>query len=217
MKQALKSLRNNFVVGFIAILPLALSIGIFVWLVELVIGVTDKLLVFLPHKLRETEWRPLFSVLAFLVSVTLVTLLGFITRNVVGKSLLHGIETLAMRVPLLNKIHGGVKQLFEAINTSKKGSFQRVVLVQFPHRDSFVIAFVTSESPQKMDEKIARDVINVFVPTTPNPTSGFMLVVPKEDTIPMDMSVADAVKMVISGGAVIPSPPPATPRSDGAS
>jgi uncharacterized membrane protein len=209
MKTALKSLRNNFAVGFIAILPLFLSVYLFIQLVKFVVGITDQLLIFLPQQLRETDWQPLFSTLAFVISVGLVTLLGFIARNVIGKSLLQALESLALRVPLLNKIYGGVKQIIEAIGTTQKGAFKRVVLVRFPHRDSYCIAFVTSDAPGELDQKIAADVVNVFVPTTPNPTSGFMLMVPKADTIALDMPVADAVKMVISGGAVVP--PPASP------
>src|ERR1044071_5026666 len=135
MREALKFVRNNFIVGFVAILPLALSLYIFFQLMGFVLGFTDKLLVFLPHQLRETEWRPLFRISAFLISVALVTVLGFIARNVLGRSFLGTIESLALRVPLLNKIYGGTKQIIEAISASKKGVFQRVVLVRFPYRE----------------------------------------------------------------------------------
>jgi uncharacterized membrane protein len=221
MKQALRSLRNNFIVGFVAILPLALSLYIFLQLVSFVVGITDKLLVFLPPQLHESAWRmdpitntrtpaPLFRFLAFLISMGCVTLLGFIARNVLGKSLLSGLESLALRVPLLNKIYGGTKQIIEAIGASKKGVFQRVVLVRFPYRDSFSIGFVTSEAKGEIQTRTEDEVINVFVPTTPNPTSGFLLLIPKREIIPLEMSVADAIKMVISGGAMVPpSNPPA--------
>lgn len=206
-KKALRSLRNNFVVGFLAILPLALSVYIFLQLVGFVIGITDKLLVFLPQQLRETEWKPLFRVLAFLISVALVTLLGFVARNVIGESLLGALENLALRVPLLNRIYTAVKEIIEAFGASKKGIFQRVVLVRYPYRDSFAIGFVTSESKGEVQDKTAEQVVNVFVPTTPNPTSGFLLMVPRREMIELDMSVADAIKLVISGGAVVPPSP----------
>lgn len=211
MKRAFISLRDNFVVGFIAILPLALSLWIFFQLVGIVVGFTDKILVFLPAELKGTSWHPFWRVWAFLVSVAAVTMLGFIARNVLGRTLLSSLEQLILRVPMLNKIYGGVKQIIEAISTSKKGAFQSVLLVRFPHRDSYVIAFLTAESKGEVQAKTHEEVINVFVPTTPNPTSGFLLMVPKQDTIPLQMSVADAVKLVISGGAVTPPPPAAMP------
>ena len=212
MKQALKSLRNNFLVGLLAILPLGLSLAIFFWLVGAVLGITDKLLVFLPDQLRETGWKPLLRFLAFVISVVLVTLLGFVAKNVLGKSLLNATESLALRVPLLNKIYGGVKQIIEAFSMSKKGVFQRVVLVRYPYRDSFAIGFVTSEARGEVQDRTADEVINVFVPTTPNPTSGFLLMVPKRESIALEMSVADAIKLVISGGAVVPPSPGPEPQ-----
>jgi uncharacterized membrane protein len=207
MKHALIALRNNFIVGFFAILPLAVSLWIFFKLVGLVIGFTDKLLVFMPEAMRESAWSPAWRVLAFVISIAFVTLLGFITKNVIGKTLLNALESLAFRVPLLNKIYGGVKQIIEAIGASKKGVFQRVILVRFPHRDSFVIGFVTSETRGEPQDKTAEDLINVFIPTTPNPTSGFLVMADRKDTVALDMTVADAIKLVISGGAVVPASP----------
>lgn len=214
MKRALVWFRNNFVVGLITIMPLAISLAIFFALVGFVLDKTDRLLVFLPSQLRTSEWKPLLSFLAFVISVVLVTLLGFIARNVLGKSLLQALENLALRIPLLNKIYGGVKQIIDAFSMSKKGVFQRVVLVRYPYRDSFAIGFVTSEAKGEVQNRTADDLINVFVPTTPNPTSGFLLMVPKRESIALDMSVADAIKLVISGGAVVPPFDTADPTAE---
>lgn len=224
MKQALTSLRNHFVVGFVAILPLALSVWLFIQLFNIVLGFSDVLLKFLPGHLHEWAYKvnpatgnevPVlaFRVLAFLISVGCVTFLGFIARNMIGKSFLAALESLALRVPLLNKIYGAIKQMLEAFGAGKPGAFQRVVLVRFPYRESYSIGFVTAEATGEVQDKTAEEVINVFVPTTPNPTSGFLLLVPRRETIKLDMTVADAIKMVISGGAVTPPHPskPAPP------
>lgn len=224
MKQALTSLRNHFVVGFIAILPLALSLWLFFKLFDFVLGFSDNLLMILPGHLHDWAWRtnpttgaetPIlaFRVLAFLISIALVTLLGYVARNVIGKSFLGALESLTLRVPMLNKIYGGIKQMIDAFGASKAGAFQRVVLVRFPYRESYSIGFVTAEARGEVQYKTAEDVINIFVPTTPNPTSGFLLLVPKRETIPMEMSVAEAIKMVISGGAVVPPVHPNAPGS----
>lgn len=211
MRRTVISLRDNFVVGFIAILPLALSLWIFFQLVGIVVGITDKVLVFLPEEVKGSSWHPFWRIWAFLVSIAAVTLLGFVARNVLGKTVLNTLERIILRVPMLNKIYGGIKQIVEGISSSQKGAFKSVLLVRFPHRDSYVIAFLTAESKGEVQERTAEEVINVFVPTTPNPTSGFLLMVPKRDTIPLQMSVTDAVKLVISGGAVTPPPPAAMP------
>src|ERR1051326_6763068 len=215
MKQALKSLRIHFLVGFGAILPLAFSVWLFVKLFNIVLGFSDTLLQVVPGHLHEHVFRvnpvtgdetPIlaFRFLAFLISVACVTLLGLVAKNVIGQSFLSALESLALRVPLLNKIYGGVKQILVAFSASKAGAFQRVVLVRFPYRESYSIGFVTSEARGEVQEKTVEEVINVFVPTTPNPTSGFLLLIPRRENIPLEMSVANAIKMVISGGAVQP-------------
>ena len=215
MKPALTSLRNHFVVGFIAILPLALSLWLFFQLFNFVLGFSDNLLTIVPGHLRDWVYRvnpatgietPIlaFRVLAFLISMALVTLLGFVAKNVIGKSFLAALESLTLRVPLLNKIYGGIKQMIEAFGASGAGAFQRVVLVRFPHRDSYSLGFVTAEARGEVQHKTSEQVVNLFVPTTPNPTSGFLLFVPRRETIALEMSVADAIKLVISGGAVVP-------------
>ncbi|MSR64770.1 MAG: DUF502 domain-containing protein [Verrucomicrobiae bacterium] len=221
MKHALTSLRNHFVIGFVAILPLAFSVWLFLKLFNIVMSFSDNLLRIIPGHLHELvfhintvtgEEMPSFPfrILAFLISIACVTLLGFVAKNVIGQSFLGAMESLALRVPLLNKIYGGAKQILDAFGASKAGVFQRVVLVRFPYRESYSIGFVTAEAKGEVQEKTDEEVINIFVPTTPNPTSGFLLLVPKRETIPLDMSVADAIKMVISGGAVTP-PHPSTP------
>lgn len=217
MKRALISLRNSFLVGFLAILPLALSLWIFFQLVALLVGITDKLLLFLPEELRETAWKPFWRVIAFLLSVAFVTLLGFVTKNVIGKSLLAALENLALRVPLFNRIYATVKEIIEAFSASKKGVFQRVVLVRYPHRDSYAIGFLTSRPGGEVQSKTTEEVLSVFLPTTPNPTSGFLLLVPRGELIELDMSVTDAIKLVISGGTVVPNASPAVslPPTDG--
>lgn len=202
MKRILKSLRDSFLVGFFAILPLTLSVWIFFWLANLVLGVTDRLLVFLPDELHQTHWRLMWRLFAMLIAVAFVSLLGSVTRNMIGQSLLRLVDAVASRVPLLKRIYGPAKQIVEAMTATRRGVFQRVVLFYFPHRQCYSLGFVTSEQQGEASAKTEEELLSIFLPTPPNPTTGLLLLVPRRDTIPLEMSVMDAMKMTFSGGAI---------------
>ena len=123
---------------------------------------------------------------------------------VVGRRLVAIGEAIIKHVPLLNKTYGFMKEISQTLLAGKQTMFQRVVLVEFPRPGIYSIGFVTSETRGEAQEKTKETVINVFVPTTPNPTSGFLILVPREQLIELDMTVAEGMKMVISGGAVVP-------------
>ncbi|MCX7825806.1 MAG: DUF502 domain-containing protein, partial [Verrucomicrobiae bacterium] len=154
-----------------------------------------------------------YRLLALAVFVVLVTLLGWMTRQVAGRRLLIFAETFIARLPLFNRIYGFMREVSHTLLAGQKTVFARVVLVEYPRPGVYAIGFVTSEGEGEVQAKTQARVINVFVPTTPNPTSGFLLMVPREQTIDLDMSVADGMKVVISGGAVVP--PYAPPGTDG--
>lgn len=142
--------------------------------------------------------------LGFLTVVLLVILAGVIARNIIGSQILKATESQFTRLPLVRSIYNGAKQLTQAIFGGKRALFQQVVLVPFPTRGVYAIAFYTSDAAPETARKTADDMVSVFLPTTPNPTSGYMLIVRRADIIPLDMTVEEAVKLVISGGAVIP-------------
>lgn len=209
MKGYLLQWRANFITGLLVVLPAVISIAIVRWLFGTVSNVTDLLLFFVPTRLTHAdEGRGLmywyWSLLALVVGVLLVTLVGRATRHYVGKKLIAGVDLLMSRVPLLNKIYATVKQVNEAFSTSKKSSFKQVVLVEYPRKGIYSICFVTSDEHPEASDLTKRRLVGVFVPTTPNPTSGFLLVVPVEDVIHLQMSVADGIKYVISLGAIVP-------------
>ena len=142
----------------------------------------------------------------FLVLFT--SAVGWVTRLVVGRRMISLTEELIGRVPVLNKTYGFMKEISQTLLSGRKTMFQRVVLVQFPRPGVYSIGFVTSETGGEAQVKTKETVVNVFVPTTPNPTSGFLLLVPREKVIALEMSVGDGMKMVISGGTVVPAFPP---------
>ena len=145
--------------------------------------------------------------LGFLLTVLVVLLLGWLSTNVVGRRLIHASEKLIARIPIAKSIYSATKGVLEAVSFETSDAFKRVVLIEYPKANIFVVAFVTRWARwPAVDSRIA-DMLLVFVPTTPNPTSGFLLLVPRTEAIDLPISVEEGVKMVISGGIVLPSIP----------
>jgi uncharacterized membrane protein len=192
------TLRKSFFAGLVVVVPLAASIVI---LLSLFNWVTDFLL---PRTLLSHTNAFFYRVIALTVFVFWVTAIGWVTRLVVGKKVVALTEQAVARVPLLNRIYGFVKDVSNTMFSGKKSAFERVVLVEFPRPGVYSIGFVTNETQGEAQALTQETVVNVFVPTTPNPTSGFLILVPRKQIIDMKMSVADGMKMVISGGAVTP-------------
>jgi uncharacterized membrane protein len=203
MKEVGAALRKSFFAGLVVVVPVAASVGILFWLFN---TVTNWLL---PRALRDGEQPLLYRTLALLLFVVLVTLVGWVTRLMIGRRAVALTESIIARVPLLNRIYAFVKDVSNTMFAGKKSAFQRVVLVEFPRPGSYAIGFVTSEAGGEAQALTRETVVNVFVPTTPNPTSGFLILVPRRQLIEMQMSVADGMKLVVSGGSVVP---PYTPK-----
>ena len=213
-----KSWQANFWAGLVIIFPAVISIAVVVWLFGTVANITDTLLFFLPRKLTHKSQGegPMYwywSLVALTLAVSLVALVGRAARNYFGKKIIEWVDATLLRVPLLSKLYGAIKQVNEALSMSNKTAFRTVVLVPFPHRDCYSIGFVTNEQLDEFRARTERKVVCVFVPTTPNPTSGFLALVPEEQVIRVSLPVADAVKYIISLGAISPDyapfPPPA--------
>jgi uncharacterized membrane protein len=210
----------NFWAGLAIVLPAAVSIALIYWLFGTVANFTDKMLFFLPHALTHSDegngpmhWY--WSVFALVLTVFLVGAVGLLARNYFGRKLIEWIDSALLRIPLLNKIYGATKQVNDAFSSSNKTAFRTVVLVEFPHPGSYSMGFVTNELQDELLARLGDKRISVFVPTTPNPTAGFLLLVPEDKVIKLDMSVADGIKYIISLGAILPEGSPA-PRPPGA-
>ena len=207
------SWRANFLTGLAVVLPAVVSIGILVWLFGTVSNVTDLLLFFVPHDLTHRRGvegpgtGPMYwywSLVAFVLAITLVSAIGMVARNYFGRKIIEWIEMILMRVPLLNKIYGATKQVNEAFSSGNKNSFKTVVMVEFPRAGAYSIGFITSEQHDEVQAKTNEKVVCVFVPTTPNPTSGFLILVPEDKVVKLNMSVAEGIKYIISLGSVSP-------------
>jgi uncharacterized membrane protein len=202
-----KQWRANFFAGLALVLPSVISVAVLVWIFRNVSNLTDTLLFFLPSswthealpggQLGEMHWY--WSLVALLLAIVLVCLAGRYGRNYIGRKVIEWLDQAIMRVPLMNKIYGTVKQVNSSFS-SNKSSFKQVVLVIFPHSRSRCVGFVTGEQKGLGPEEL----ISVFIPTTPNPTSGFLVLVPESEIITLEMSVADGIKFIISLGALLP-------------
>lgn len=198
--------RANFFTGLAIVMPAVISIAVVVWLFRNVANLTDYLLFFLPHRLThgnggQGEMMWYWSICAFIFAIVLIALIGRFGRNYFARKAIQWTDNALLRIPLLNKIYGTIKQVNESFS-SNKSSFKQVVLVTFPHKDSRSVGFVTGEQ-KSADGKW----ISVFIPTTPNPTSGFLVMVRESEITKLDMSVADGIKFIISLGAISPDAP----------
>ncbi|NLL17494.1 MAG: DUF502 domain-containing protein [Clostridia bacterium] len=198
-------IKTYFITGIFAILPLAATIFTLNWLFNVADNFAgDFVALFTGNRIKG---------LGFLTTIILVFLVGLITTNVLGRKLLAYGDNLISRMPVAGVIYRTVKQILEAFSREEQNAFQRVVMLEYPRKGIYALAFVTGTSKGEVQEKTSETVINIFLPTTPNPTSGFLLMVPEEDLIYLDMPVEDGIKMIISGGVITPPAPDKGPES----
>lgn len=200
-------IRNNIITGLIVVVPIALT-GYILWLL---ISLMDGFLNLLPPKLHPNAYLPWrVPGLGVILTVVLIFVVGMITRSVLGKKLVALGEWVVGKIPWVRNIYQAAKQLSEAIFLPKSEGFRRVVLIEYPRRGIYSLGFVTGVTRGEIQERTEAHLINVFVPTTPNPTSGYYILVPEPDTMPLAMTVEDAFKLIISGGMVTPPFPTET-------
>lgn len=202
-------LRRVLVAGVLVWVPL----GITVILLRFLIGLADQTLEWIPPPYRPEALlgRPIPG-LGVVLSLLLLFLTGLVAANVVGKRVIGFWEALLRRIPVVKTIYTAAKGFLEMVLSGQSGSFSRVLLIEYPRKGIYCIAFQTSSTVGQLAEHTP-DSVCVFVPTTPNPTSGFLVVAPEKDLIELNMSVEDAIKLVVSVGVVVPDPD-SLPRVD---
>ncbi len=202
---SLTELRRYLITGLLIWVPVVITL----WVLSLVVGTLDQVLVLLPK-----HWQPDalfgFHVPGFGVVVTLTVLFltGVLVSNYLGRQLLRVWEQALARIPVVKTIYTSVKQVSDTLFSSSGQAFRKALLVQYPHQGSWTIAFQTGSPGRGVKEHLDGDFVSVYVPTTPNPTSGFFLMMPKRDVVELDMSVDEALKYIISMGVVAPSGAP---------
>ena len=200
--------RASFAAGLAVTLPAIISVAAVMWVFKTVSNLTDLLLFYLPKTItHEDNGRgPMFwywSLAALVLAVVLISVIGVLARYYFGKRLIEWTDNLIMRVPLLNRVYGAIKQVNEAF-TGNKNSFKTVVLVEFPREGMHSIGFITNDQRGEVQQKTKEKVVCVFIPTTPNPTSGFLVLVPEDKVTKLDMNVADGIKYIVSLGSISP-------------
>jgi len=201
LKRLRTSLKNCFLTGLLVILPISIT----VYVVWGLIRAMDAILKYIPAKyLPETYLQIHIPGLGLILVVILVFVVGLLTRNIIGRKIVHLGENIVDRIPLVRVLYTGVKQLLEPLFLQKTNAFKRVALIEYPRRGVYVIGFITGESKGEVQNKTSKNMMNVFVPTTPNPTSGFYILIPEDEVVYLNMSVEDAFKLIISGGIVSP-------------
>ena len=205
----LRSLRNAFLTGLIFLTPLGVSILVFDWVVDNVGGrFSNNLLYFIPAEWRQIEnLQVIWNILATLIVFLAITILGYLSRYFVGKWFLSITENVLDKVPFINTVYKTVKQIVETFSSQQKAVFKKTVLIEYPRKGVWALGFLTSETKGETQIRTQLSLRNVFIPTTPNPTSGFLLMIPKEEVHELDMSIGDGMKLIISGGAVVPPYP----------
>ncbi len=201
----LKGLKRSFIAGLIVLMPLGVTFVVIRFLLEK-IGQPASVLFFGSWiDSLDQRWVEFFaSLLSMLIVIGLITIFGWLSKFFLGKTFLKFTESLIQNIPFINTIYNTVKQIVDTIGQNKKAVFEKAVLVQFPSEGMYSIGFLTNRSQGETQEKTKEVVCNVFVPTTPNPTTGFLIMVPENKIIALDMSVGDAIKLIISAGAVNP-------------
>ena len=196
-------LRSNFLTGLVLITPIILTIYLLWGVINFI---DDKVVPWLPNKYNPSTYLgkdiPGLGVMTFLVFTTIV---GMVTKGFFGRQLIKYWQSLVDRTPVFRSIYNALKQIAETVFTKSDQTFKSACLVEYPRRGIWVVAFVSTITRGEIKEKINKDeILTVFVPTTPNPTSGFLLFIPKKDVIILKMSVENAAKLVISAGLVVP-------------
>ncbi|MHA7882327.1 DUF502 domain-containing protein [Nitratireductor rhodophyticola] len=198
-------LRNYFLTGFIVTAPLAIT----AYLAWSMIGWVDSWVKpYIPFRYNPDNYLP-FALPGFglIVALILITLIGFLTANFIGRTIVHTGESILGRMPLVRSVYRGLKQILETVLSERSDTFKKVGLVEYPRKGLWALVFIATETRGEVQAKIDDDAgqtIAVFLPTTPNPTSGYLLFVPKKDVIELKMTVEEGAKLVISAGLVAP-------------
>ncbi len=196
-------IRKTFFAGILVLAPITLTIYIFYLLFRTIDGILSHVIAqFLVEQLKLDNLQTPIPGLGFLTLMILIFLTGAIARNYMGRKFIAVGDYIVTHIPLINRIYIAIREISEAILSEKREIFKKTVLIEFPRKGLFSIAFLTQDTKGPVQEALSKDMVSVFLPKTPNPTSGFLLFVPKADVIELDMSVEDALKLVISGGVV---------------
>ena len=200
------SIKKSFITGLVLTLPLAVTVWCVCALLNFIGEPASKIIFgWLDIKnIDNTVITVILSFFSILVVLSLIVLIGWISNLFLGRLIITFAEKIINHIPFIKTVYNTVKQIIETFGQNSDQVFSKTVLIEYPRKNCYAIGFLTSETEGELQEKTGQFVVNVFLPTTPNPSSGFLLMIPKEDVTVLEMSVADGMKMIISGGVVVP-------------
>jgi len=194
------SLKRYFITGLVIWVPLVITL----WVLDLLVGTMDQTLLLLPHELRTESWLGMhIPGLGVILTLLVVLVTGVFAANIIGQRLVRFWERILARIPVVNSIYTGVKQVSDTLFSGSGHAFRKVLLVRYPHPQAWSLAFQTNV-PADVQRRLDGDYVAVFIPTTPSPVNGFYFYVKRAETIELDMSVDDALKYIISMGVFSP-------------
>ncbi|NOR67336.1 MAG: DUF502 domain-containing protein [Woeseiaceae bacterium] len=198
----MKHLRRYLVAGLLVWIPL----GVTVFILRVLIGLMDKTLLLIPEQYRPEEWLG-FTIPGLGLILTLLVLLvtGLLAANIVGRSMVGLWESMLDRIPVVRSVYSAAKNFAEIVFSDSGQSFKKVLLIEYPRKGIYSLAFQTATNLGEVQGRTGEEMICTFVPTTPNPTSGYIIILPKKDIIELDMEIDEALKMIISLGVVVPA------------
>ena len=198
----MKQIRRYFVAGLLVWIPL----GVTIFILRVLIGLMDRSLLLIPQPYRPEEWLG-FTIPGLGLILTLLVLLvtGLLAANIVGRSMVGFWESLLDRIPVVRSVYSATKNFAEIVFSDSGQSFKKVLLIEYPRKGIYSLAFQTATKLGEVQGRMGEEMICTFVPTTPNPTSGYIIILPKKDIIELDMDIDEALKMIISLGVVVPA------------
>jgi len=207
---ALRHFRNSLVSGVLLLAPIGVTFFVINFLLERIGAPTRRLLFSsFPVPQHNRVWVEFgFDLVALLIVILLIALLGWFSQRLIGRVLVGWFERLVDAMPVIRNVYNTVKQIRDTFVQQQKAVFQQTVLIEYPRKGVWVLGFLTGQGKGEPQARTNADLLNIFVPTTPNPTSGFLLMVPRHEVTFLEMSVGDGMKLIISGGAVVPPHPP---------
>ena len=198
-KSLFSRLRNNFIAGIVVLIP----IGITLYLTLFLIKISGKII---PKRINPNNYLP-FDVpgVEILIALFIITFIGWLSLSFLGKKIIELVNNILNKIPILRTIYSTIGQMTESFTSSDKQNNKSVVLIEYPRKGVWAVAFATKENKGIIRKNVNEDIVNVFVPTTPNPTSGFLLMIPKNELIYLDISFEQASKFIVSAGTSEPN------------
>lgn len=193
-------LRRYFISGLVILLPLVLTVYVFL----LTVGFADGLLgKYIKPIFERNEW-PYYPGMGIILTVILVTIIGFFVTNFLGRTVYSLFERILMRLPFFRQVYPAMKEIAMFIFSRERSTFQQVVILEYPRKGIYSFGFITNDTSRRITEKLKTELVNVFVPSAPGPLTGYIVMIPRKDLTFPDMTVEEAVKLIVSGGVVNP-------------